>query len=61
MFTLGSKIVTENTKSFLDFKAKGWDVVRGNRIYHLREETTPYMALFEAEKDDIDPTPIFGK
>ncbi len=52
---VGSMGFTENTKSLLGFKAKGRKVVRGDGIYHLREKTTPYMALFEAEKGDIGP------
>ncbi len=52
---VGSKEFTENTKSLLGFKAKGRDVVRGDGIYDLREEITPYMAIFEDEKGHIDP------
>ena len=28
--------------------------MKGGEVYHLREETAPYMALSNAEKDDID-------
>jgi len=35
------------------YQPKGRDIVKSDEGYHLREEAAPYMALFEAEKDDI--------
>jgi len=51
---VGSKAFIEKVKSLLVFKAKGTDIVKNDEGYHLREEVAPYMALFEAEKDNID-------
>ncbi len=52
---VGSLEFTEKTKSLLGVKAKGRKIVRGGGGYHLREETTPYMAVFESEKGHIGP------
>lgn len=50
---VGNKAFTEKMKLLLGFKARGRDVVKGDGMYHLREEGAPYMALFEAEKGGI--------
>ena len=52
---VGSESFIEKVKSMLGFKARGRDVVKGDDGYHLREGAAPYIALFEAEKDDIGP------
>jgi putative transposase len=58
---VGSKSFIVKVKSLLGFKAKGRDVIEGGEGYHLREEATPYIALFRAKKDDIGPqNTIFG-
>jgi putative transposase len=56
---VGSKSFIVKVKSLLGFKAKGRDVIEGGEGYHLREEATPYIALFRAEKDDIGPQNIY--
>ena len=50
---VGSKSFIENVKARLGFRAKGRAVIEGGEGCHLREEAAPYIALFEAEKDDI--------
>ena len=56
---VGSKSFIMKVKELLGFKAKGRDVMKGDEGYHLREEATPYTALFRAEKDDIGPENIY--
>ena len=48
-----SKSFIEKVKALLGFKAKGRNFMDGGEGYHLRDEATPYTALFRAEKDDI--------
>ena len=50
---IGSKSFVEKVKSLLGFRAKGRNVLGGDKRYQLREEAAPYMTLFRAEKDDI--------
>ena len=50
---VGSKSFIEKVKALLGFKAKGRVVMEGGEEYHLREEATPYTALFGVENDDI--------
>ena len=52
---VGSKSFIEKVKALLGFKAKGRVVMEGGEEYHLREEATPYTALFRPEKNDIGP------
>ena len=46
-------------KSILGFKAKERDRIEGVWKYQLREEAAPYITIFRAEKDDIDPENSF--
>jgi hypothetical protein len=46
-------------KVLLGFRAKGRKIKEGGEGYQLREGPAPYNALFEAEKEDIDPENTF--
>jgi len=50
---VGSRSFIENVKALLGFRAKGREVMEGDKAYKLREESAHYKALFVAEKDDI--------
>ena len=50
---VGSESFVEEMKTRLGFKARGRNVVEGNKGYNLREEAAPYTVLFRPEKDDI--------
>ena len=52
---VGSRPFIEKVKSLLGFRAKGRTIRQSEEGYQLREEAGHYKALFEAEKDDIDP------
>jgi hypothetical protein len=52
---VGSKPFIESVRESLGFRAKGRDVIESVRGYQLRESPASYMALFEAENEDIDP------
>ena len=51
---VGSKSFIESVKTSLGFRAKGREIIESGDGYQLRESSTPYMALFEAENEDID-------
>ena len=50
---VGSRSFIESVNASLGFRAKGRDVIQSGEGYQLRESTTPYKALFEAENQDI--------
>ena len=50
---VGSQPFVESVKKLLGIKAKGRKVVVGTKRYRLREEESPYQALFEVENSDI--------
>jgi REP-associated tyrosine transposase len=52
---VGSISFIEKVKALLGFRAKGRKIKEGGEGYQLREGPAPYNALFEAEKQDIDP------
>jgi hypothetical protein len=50
---VGSRSFIESVKERLGFRAKGRDIIKSGEGYQLRESPTPYIALFEAENEDI--------
>jgi putative transposase len=50
---VGSRPFVEKVKALLGFRAKGREVIEAGEGYQVREGTTPYNALFGAEKEDI--------
>ncbi len=49
------QVLIESVKTRLGFRATGRKILESSEWYQLREiPTTPHMALFEAEKEDID-------
>ncbi len=51
---VGSQPFVESVKKLLGIKAKGRKVVEGTKGNRLREEESPYQALFEVENSEID-------
>ena len=56
---VGSKSFVEKVKSQLGLKVKGRDGIEGVWKYQLRKDAAPYITIFRAEKDDIDPVNSF--
>jgi hypothetical protein len=52
---VGSRAFVERVKALLDFRAKGRDIVEGDKGYQVREGLANYNALFGAEKRHIGP------
>lgn len=53
--TMRNKPFIENVKALLGFRAKGREIMEGDKEYQLREGSVPYKALFRVENDDIGP------
>ena len=51
---VGSKSFIENVKARLGFRAKGRNMVEGDKGYQLRESPAHYKALFEVKNEDIE-------
>jgi putative transposase len=51
---VGSRSFIETVKSLLGLRAKGREVMEGEKGYQLREGAAHYKALFGTENDDID-------
>jgi putative transposase len=49
---VGNKSFVENVKALLGFRAKGREIIEGDKRYQLGEESPPYKALLGAENDD---------
>jgi hypothetical protein len=50
---VGSRPFVEKVKALLGLRAKEREVIEAGEGYQVREGTTPYNALFGAEKEDI--------
>lgn len=49
----GNQSFIESVKALLGSRAKGREIIEGDKRYQLCEESPPYKAFLGAEKDDI--------